>query len=91
MHSRLSPPVTTYNDDLRVCIDACLRGYGGEWPSGMLSLSSQTQTQLQLQSETRLLIDLLAESELTKDVGRLGPHMRSIEVSELCFELPDLY
>ena len=92
VHSRLSPPVTTYSDDLRVCIDACMRGYGGDWPSGMVPLSSQTQTQLQLQSETMLLIDLLAESELTKGVGRLGPpHMRSIEVNELCFKLPDMY
>ena len=88
VHSRLSPPVTTYSDDLRVCIDACMRGYGGEWPSGMVPLSSQTQTQLQLQSETRLLIDLLAESEFTKDIGCPNPYMRSIEVNESCFKLP---
>ncbi len=84
VHSRFSPPVTPYNDDLRVCIDACMRGYGGEWPSGMVPLSSQTQTQLQLQSETRLLIDLPVESDVIKDVGRLNPHMRSIEVNNLC-------
>ena len=84
VHSRFSPPVTSYSDDLRVCIDACMRGYGGEWPPGMVPLSSQTQTQLQLQSETRPLIDLLAETEVTKDVGRLSPHMLSIEVNGLC-------
>jgi len=58
-----------------VCIDACMHGYGGEWPSGLVPLSSQTQMQLHLQSETRPLIDLLAETEVTK-LGRLG---RSIE------------
>jgi hypothetical protein len=79
-HSRFSVPITSYNDDLRVCIDACMRGYGGEWPSGLVPLSSQTQTQLQFQSETRPLIDLLAETEVTK-LGRLG---RSIEVNDLC-------
>ena len=81
VHTRFSPSGATYSDDLRVCIDACMRGYGGEWPSGMAPLGSETQTQLQLQSDTRLLIDLLAESELTKDVGRLTSHMRSIEVN----------
>ncbi|KAH9168458.1 hypothetical protein EDB89DRAFT_1583918 [Lactarius sanguifluus] len=81
MHSGscFSPPVITYSDDLRVCIDACIRGYGGEWPSGMVPLSSQTQTQLQLQSETMLLVDLLVESGVTMDVGLPGLHMRSIE------------
>ncbi|KAF8258476.1 hypothetical protein EI94DRAFT_1130416 [Lactarius quietus] len=79
MHSRFSPPVSSYGDDLRVCIDACMRGCGGEWPSGVVPLSSQTQTQLHLQSETRLWNDLLVEMEVSKDVGRLGPHMRSIE------------
>ena len=81
MHSRFSPPVAAYSDDLRVCIDACMRGYGGEWPSGMVPLSSQTQTQLQFQSEMRPLIDLSAEPEVTRDFGRLRSHMRSIEVS----------
>lgn len=80
VHSRFSLTDTSYSDDLRVCIDACMRGYGGEWPSGLVPLSSQTQTQLQFQSETRPLIDLLAESEVTK-FGRLG---RSIEVNDLC-------
>jgi hypothetical protein len=75
--SRFSSPVTSYSDDLRVCIDACMRGYGGEWPSGLVPLSSQTQTQLQFQS------DLLAEAEVTRDFGRLRSHMRSIEVSDL--------
>ncbi|KAI9465060.1 hypothetical protein BJY52DRAFT_1184101 [Lactarius psammicola] len=79
VHPRFSPPVPPYSDDLRVCIDACMRGYGGEWPSDMVPLSSQTQTQLHLYSETRLLVDLLAESGVTKDVGRLSPHMLSIE------------
>ncbi|KAI9443507.1 hypothetical protein H4582DRAFT_1201132 [Lactarius indigo] len=78
--SCFSPPVVTYGDDLRVCIDACMRGYGGEWPSGMVPLSSQTQTPLQLQSQTMLLVDLLAASGVTKDVGRSSLHMRSIEV-----------
>ncbi|KAH9007748.1 hypothetical protein EDB84DRAFT_1600427 [Lactarius hengduanensis] len=82
--SCFSPPVVMYSDDLRVCIDACMRGYGGEWPSGMVLLSSQTQTQLQLQSETMSLIDLLTESGVTEDVGLPGPHMRSIEVNNLC-------
>ncbi|KAH9080203.1 hypothetical protein EDB83DRAFT_2337759 [Lactarius deliciosus] len=77
--SCFSPPVVKYSDDLRVCIDACMRGYGGEWPSGMVPLSSQTQTQLQLQSQTMLLVDLLAESGVTMDVGLPGLHMRSIE------------
>ena len=84
VHPRLSSPITPYNDDLRVCIDACMRGYGGEWPSGVVPLSSQTETQLQLLSETRLLIDLPGESEVRKDVGRLNLYVRSIEVSELC-------
>jgi hypothetical protein len=57
VHSHFSPPVTSYSDDLRVCIDACMRGYGGEWPSGMVPLSSQTQAQVQLQS------DLLADPD----------------------------
>jgi len=61
-----------------------MRGYGGEWPSGVVPLSSQTETQLQLLSETRLLIDLPGESEVRKDVGRLNLYVRSIEVSELC-------
>ncbi|KAH8994356.1 hypothetical protein EDB86DRAFT_3078209 [Lactarius hatsudake] len=70
--SCFSPPIVKYSDDLRVCIDACMRGYGGEWPSGMVPLSSQTQTQLQLQSQTMLLVDLLAESGVTMDVGLPG-------------------
>ena len=84
VHSHFSPPATSYSDDLRVCIDACMRGYGGQWPPDMVPLSSQTQTQLQLQSETRPLIDLLAETGVTKDVGRPSPHMLSIEVNVLC-------
>ncbi|KAH9060463.1 hypothetical protein EDB87DRAFT_1616076 [Lactarius vividus] len=67
--SCFSLPVVTYSDDLRVCIDACMRGYGGEWPSGMVPLSSQTQTQLQLQSEAMV----------TQDVGCPSLHMQSIE------------
>ncbi|KAH9028345.1 hypothetical protein EDB85DRAFT_1970625 [Lactarius pseudohatsudake] len=65
MHSDscFSPPVVKYSDDLRVCIDACMRGYGGEWPSGMVPLSSQTQTQLQLQSETMLLNEVVPDSQ----------------------------
>jgi hypothetical protein len=28
-----------YNNELRVCIDAYVRGYGGDWPSGLPPLS----------------------------------------------------
>jgi hypothetical protein len=85
VHSRFSSPVTSYSDDLRVCIDACMRGYGGEWPSGLVPLSSQTQTQLQF------LSDLPAESEVPRDFGRLRSHIRSIEVNGLCFRFSDMY
>ncbi|KAI9508331.1 hypothetical protein F5148DRAFT_1197378 [Russula earlei] len=48
VHARLSAPSDAYNDELRVCLDACVRAYGGEWPSGIGPLSSSSQTQTQI-------------------------------------------
>ena len=82
VHARLAAPSDAYSDELRVCIDACVRGYGGEWPSGMvpLSSSSQTQTQTQFQTEARLSIGVTTSPASCAHVAKQIPYVRSIEV-----------
>jgi hypothetical protein len=80
VHARLAVLPDSYSDELRVCIDACVRGYGGDWPSGMvpLSSSSQTQTQTQLQMEGQLTFEVPVSPAICK-IAR-ETHLRSIEV-----------
>ena len=80
VHARLTAPSNAYSDELRVCIDACVRGYGGEWPSGIVPLSSSSQTQSQFQMEARLTIEAPALPVICDDVGEQLKHVRSIEV-----------
>ena len=82
VHARLAAPSDAYSDELRVCIDACVRGYGGEWPSGMvpLSLGSQTQAQTQFQIEARLSIEVPVSPASCAHVAEQIAFVRSIEV-----------
>jgi hypothetical protein len=82
VHARLAAPSDAYSDELRVCIDACVRGYGGEWPSGMVPLSSSSQTQTPFQSEARLSIEVSASPASCAHVAEQVPipYIRSIEV-----------
>jgi hypothetical protein len=84
VHARLAAPSDAYSDELRVCIDACVRGYGEEWPSGMVPLSSssqtQTQAQTQFQIEARLSIELSASPASCARGAEQIPYVRSIEV-----------
>jgi hypothetical protein len=79
-HARLAAPSNAYTDELRVCLDACVRGYGGEWPSGMVPLSSSSQTQSQFHIEARLAIEAPPSPALCENIGEQFKHIRSIEV-----------
>lgn len=81
-YARLAAPSDAYSDELRTCIDSCVRIYGGEWPCGMhpLSLSSQTQTQSQFQTEARPSVEVSALPASCTHVAEQILHVRSIEV-----------
>ena len=78
VHARLAALPDSYSDELRVCIDACVRGYGEEWPSGMVPLSSSSQTQTQLQMEGQLAFEVPVSPAVNKSARET--HLRSIEV-----------
>ena len=80
VHARLAAPSNAYSDELRVCLDACVRGYGGEWPSGMVPLSSTSQTQSQFQLEARSTIEVPVLPAVCDVIEEQVPHLRSIEV-----------
>jgi len=80
VHAHLAVLPNAYSDELRVCIDACVRGYGEEWPSGMVPLSSSSQTQTHLQMDGQLTIEVLVSPAVYKGAGEQIPHLRSIEV-----------
>ena len=77
VHARLAALPNAYSDELRVCIDACVRGYGREWPSGMVPLSSSSQTQTQL---GQLSIEVLLSPSVRRGDREQMPYSRSIEV-----------
>jgi len=85
VHARLAAPSDAYSDELRVCIDACVRGYGGEWPSGMVPLSSSSQSQSQIQTqfqiEALLSVEVSASPASCAHVVEQIPYIRSIEVN----------
>ncbi|KAH9955133.1 hypothetical protein BC827DRAFT_887363 [Russula dissimulans] len=78
VHARLAAPSNAYSDELRVCLDACVRGYGGEWPPGMVPLSSTSQTQSQFQLEARSTIGVPVLAAACEVVEEPIPHLRSI-------------
>jgi hypothetical protein len=80
VHARFAAPSNAYSDELRVCLDACVRSYGGEWPSGMVPLSSSSQTQSQFQMESRLVLEAPLSPAICEDVGEQVKYVRSIEV-----------
>ena len=86
VHTRLAAPSDAYSDELRVCIDACVRGYGGDWPSGMVPLSSSSQSQSQSQIQTQFQIQALMSIEVSAPPASCAhvveqmPYVRSIEV-----------
>ncbi|KAI0301175.1 hypothetical protein B0F90DRAFT_1817189 [Multifurca ochricompacta] len=79
VHPRLAVPTTAYSDELRVCLDACVRSYGGEWPPGMAPLSSSSQSQTQLQNEGELLNKALALPRVGYDIGERYTPTRLLE------------
>lgn len=81
VHTRLAALPNAYSDELRVCIDACVRGYGRDWPSGMVPLSSSSQTQTQL---GQLTIEVLLSPAVRKGDREQILYSRSIEVY-LCY------
>ena len=74
VHARLAVLPNAYSDELRVCVDACVRCYGREWPSGMVPLSSSSQSQSQL---GQLTIEVPVSPVVRREQI---PHSRSIEV-----------
>ena len=80
VHARLAAPSDSYSDELRLCVDAFVRICGGEWPSGMVPLSSSSQTQTQFQMESHLTTEAPAPRANCEDVREQDPHVRSIEV-----------
>ncbi|KAI0269933.1 hypothetical protein BC834DRAFT_578053 [Gloeopeniophorella convolvens] len=46
-YKRLALPANAYRDDLRTCVQACVRIHDGKLPVGMEPLSSSSQTQTQ--------------------------------------------
>ena len=90
VHARLAAPSDTYSDELRVCIDACVRGYGGEWPSGMVPLSSSSQTKTQTQTQFQIeALEVSASPASCARVAERIPYVRSIEVI-VCAYIMDL-
>jgi hypothetical protein len=80
VHSRLAAPSNAYSDDLIVCIDACVRIFGGEWPSGMVPLDSSSQTQSQFRIEAPITFEGATSPAIYADVGEQTKHIQSIEV-----------
>ncbi|KAH9977578.1 hypothetical protein BJV74DRAFT_860296 [Russula compacta] len=81
VHARLAAPSNAYSDELRLCIDAWVHICGGTWPSGMVPLSSSSQTQTQFQMEARSMIAIPAPPVVGEEVGEqvAHVHVRSIE------------
>ena len=82
VHGRIAAPATAYSDELRVCIDAFVRIYGGKLPSGIVLLSSSSQSQSQSQPHVvaRVTGETPAPTEVGKDIREQDKHVRSIEV-----------
>ena len=90
VHARLAALPGAYSDELRVCIDACVRGYGGEWPSGMVPLSSSSQTQTQIRMDAQLTWEIPVSPAFRKAAREQIPHIRSIEVI-ICVPHPEIF
>jgi hypothetical protein len=73
VHSRIVAPGFAYSDELHVCIDACVRVYGGEWPSGITPLDSSSLPQSTIETPTPL--------EVCKGMGEQSLHIPLIEVT----------
>ncbi len=80
VHARLAAPPNEYSNDLRVCIDACVRACDGKWLSGMPLLSSGSQTQTQFQMDSHLTIEVPVSPAVWRVAGEQSPHLQSIEV-----------
>jgi hypothetical protein len=80
VHARLAALPDAYSDELRLCVDACVRCYGREWPSGMVPLSSSSQTQTQLQMGVQLTIEVPVSPTLFRGTRKQIPYLQSIEV-----------
>jgi hypothetical protein len=80
VHAHLAAPPSAYSDELRVCVDACVRGYGREWPPGMVPLSSSSQTQTQIPMEALSAIEPPTPLAACEDVGEQVQRVQSIEV-----------
>ena len=89
VHVRIAAPATAYSDELRVCIDACVRIYGGVLPPGIVPLSSSSQSQTQPHIVARVITETPAPTEVGKDVREQNLHVRSIEVT-ICTMLPGI-
>jgi hypothetical protein len=80
VHARLAALPNAYSDELRMCVDACARCGGREWPSGMVPLSSSSQTQTQLHMNGHLTIEVPVSPTVFKGGRRQIPYLQSIEV-----------
>jgi hypothetical protein len=80
VHARIAAPATAYSDELYVCVDACVRVYGGEWPSGIVPLRSNSPSQTQPPIAARSITETPASPEVGEAVGERSVLIPSIEV-----------
>jgi hypothetical protein len=80
VHARIAAPATAYSDELYVCVNACVRVYREEWPSGIVPLSSSSPSQAQPLIVARSITETPTTPEVGKAVGERNVLIPSIEV-----------
>jgi hypothetical protein len=80
VHSRLALPTGAYSGELCAHLDACVRVFGGKWPSDMTPLSPSSQTKTQLHMDSGSINETPVVPMDFEGAEEQIPHARSIEV-----------